>query len=200
MTTAALCPLASAFRRPECLHSKPLPRRVPRRPTSILCGSLILQASLVDVPGGYSYSTASVALVAAGALPASLPFTRRRTLHLIQPIVGTGALVSAVLWLSQMERRSGDPVARWYDSHHTHSMKAAISVPDPVFKAADRLAKRRRMSRSELYTRAIVALLRTEDEAEITAQLDRAYAEPGASVLPPDLKGLPARILEKEDW
>jgi hypothetical protein len=99
--TAALCPLASAFRRPECLHSKPLPQRVPRRPTSILCGSLILQASLVDVPGGYSYSTASVALVAAGALPASLSFTRSRTLHLIQAIVGTGALVSAVLWLSQ---------------------------------------------------------------------------------------------------
>ena len=67
-----------------------------------LCGSLILQASLVDVPGGYPYSTASVALVAAGALLASLPFTRSRTLHLIQAIVGTGALVSAVLWLSQM--------------------------------------------------------------------------------------------------
>lgn len=92
------------------------------------------------------------------------------------------------------------PVARRYDSRHTHSMKAAISVPDPVFKAADRLAKRRRISRSELYTRAIVALLKTEDEAEITAQLDRAYAEPAASVLPPELKGLPARILEKEDW
>jgi metal-responsive CopG/Arc/MetJ family transcriptional regulator len=79
-------------------------------------------------------------------------------------------------------------------------MKAAISVPDSVFKAADRLAKRRRMSRSELYTRAIMALLKAEDEAEITAQLDRAYAEPADSALPPELRTLPARILEKEDW
>jgi predicted transcriptional regulator len=79
-------------------------------------------------------------------------------------------------------------------------MKAAISVPDPVFKAADRLARRRRISRSELYTRAIVALLKAEDEGEVTAQLDRAYPDPAASALPPELKGLPARILEKEEW
>ena len=79
-------------------------------------------------------------------------------------------------------------------------MKAAISVPDPVFKAADRLAKRRCMSRSDLYTRAIVALLKAEDEAEITAKLDRIYAEPTDSALPPELKSLPARILEKEAW
>jgi hypothetical protein len=79
-------------------------------------------------------------------------------------------------------------------------MKAAISVPDTVFKAADRLAKRRRMSRSELYTRAIVAMLKAEDEAEITAQLDRAYPEGADSALPPELKRLPARILENEEW
>jgi hypothetical protein len=79
-------------------------------------------------------------------------------------------------------------------------MKAAISVPDPVFKAADRLAKRRRMSRSELYTRAIVALLKAEDEAEVTAQLDRAYPEPSSSALPAELKSLPPRVLEHEEW
>ena len=42
--------------------------------------------------------------------------------------------------------------------------------------------------------------LAAEDEAEITAQLDRTYAEPTDSALPPELKSLPARILEKEDW
>jgi hypothetical protein len=79
-------------------------------------------------------------------------------------------------------------------------MKAAISVPDPVFKAADRLAKRRRMSRSELYTRAMVALLKAEDDTEITAQLDRTYAEPADPALPTELGRLAARVLEKEDW
>jgi hypothetical protein len=79
-------------------------------------------------------------------------------------------------------------------------MKTAISVPDVVFKAADRLAKRRRLSRSELYTRAIVALLQKEDEAELTAQLDRAYPDSEASALPRELKALPARVLEREEW
>jgi predicted transcriptional regulator len=80
-------------------------------------------------------------------------------------------------------------------------MKAAISVPDAVFKAADRLAKRRRVSRSELYTRAMVALLKSEGDAELTAQLDRIYADPDADASLPDaLKRLPAKILDKEDW
>ncbi len=34
-------------------------------------------------------------------------------------------------------------------------MKTAISIPDDVFTSADRLAKQLRMSRSELYVRAV---------------------------------------------
>ena len=37
-------------------------------------------------------------------------------------------------------------------------MKTAISIPDDVFRRAERLAKRRKVSRSQLYTVALVQL------------------------------------------
>ena len=78
-------------------------------------------------------------------------------------------------------------------------MKTAISIPDPLFRAADRLAKRKGLSRSELYARAVAALLRQEDESEVTARLDRLY-EGTDSRLEPALAGLPSKVLEQEDW
>ena len=78
-------------------------------------------------------------------------------------------------------------------------MKTAISVPDLVFKAADRLAKRRRVSRSQLYTEALVSLLKREDDDEITARLDLVYGD-DSSRLPPELRTLPAAILDKDEW
>ena len=78
-------------------------------------------------------------------------------------------------------------------------MKTAISIPDPIFRAADRLAKRKGLSRSELYARAVAAMLRQEDEAEVTAQLNRV-CQGADSRLEPGLSGLPSKILEREDW
>jgi hypothetical protein len=78
-------------------------------------------------------------------------------------------------------------------------MKAAISIPDATFRAADRLAKRKGITRSELYARAVAALLRDEDEAEITSQLDRVYGDQG-STLDGILASLPGRLLDKETW
>ena len=79
-------------------------------------------------------------------------------------------------------------------------MKTAISIPDPVFKAADRLARKRRVSRSELYTRAIQALLEAEGDDEVTAKLNAAYSQDDSPALPAELRSLPARVLEAEDW
>jgi hypothetical protein len=78
-------------------------------------------------------------------------------------------------------------------------MKTAISVPDLVFKAADRLAKRRRVSRSQLYTEALVSLLKREGDDEVTARLDMVYGD-DSSTLPPELRSLPAAILDKDEW
>ena len=79
-------------------------------------------------------------------------------------------------------------------------MKTAVSVPDPIFRAADRAARRIGISRSELYARALAAYLDKQRQAEVTAQLDRVYGDdPGP--LDPVLAGLQIRALGVgEDW
>jgi metal-responsive CopG/Arc/MetJ family transcriptional regulator len=57
-------------------------------------------------------------------------------------------------------------------------MKTAISLPDPVFRSAERLASRLGVSRSELYCRAIRELLERNDQEAIRRQLDMVYGAP----------------------
>ncbi len=54
-------------------------------------------------------------------------------------------------------------------------MKTAISVPDEIFESADNLAKRKGMSRSELYVTALKDFLNKHSEDEVTARLDEIY-------------------------
>ena len=54
-------------------------------------------------------------------------------------------------------------------------MKTAISIPDDVFRRAERFAKVRRMSRSELYTAALVRLLEAEPKQDVTRAYDSAF-------------------------
>lgn len=56
-------------------------------------------------------------------------------------------------------------------------MKVAVSIPDPLFAEADRLAKRRKLSRSQLYAQALELLVSREDPTEITRRLDEVYAK-----------------------
>jgi metal-responsive CopG/Arc/MetJ family transcriptional regulator len=78
-------------------------------------------------------------------------------------------------------------------------MKAAVSIPDATFRAADRLAKRKGISRSELYARAIAAMLHDEDEAETTRALDRVYAATDSG-LDATLRALPTRVMDDDAW
>ncbi|MCH8150175.1 MAG: hypothetical protein IH987_19725 [Planctomycetes bacterium] len=58
-------------------------------------------------------------------------------------------------------------------------MKTAISIPDEVFDAAERTAKRLSMSRSQLYTKAVEAFLEAHKTEGVTEKLDEVYtAEP----------------------
>jgi hypothetical protein len=58
-------------------------------------------------------------------------------------------------------------------------MKTAISIPDQVFREADALASRLGLSRSELYVRAIGALLATHRGDVVTARLNAVHAAGG---------------------
>lgn len=55
-------------------------------------------------------------------------------------------------------------------------MKVAISVPDPIFNAAERLAKQRRIARSQLFTEALAEYLARHGAEAVTAKLDEIYA------------------------
>lgn len=79
------------------------------------------------------------------------------------------------------------------------SMKTTISLPDEVFEAADELAERLGVSRSELYARAVEELLARHRDEDVTARLNRVYAEE-PSGLDPALRDAQARSVGPEEW
>ena len=80
-------------------------------------------------------------------------------------------------------------------------MKTAISVPDELFEAADRLARRLGSSRSELYATAIYEFLERHKFQGVSERLDAVYAdEPQVSELDPVLDALQHKALPREDW
>jgi metal-responsive CopG/Arc/MetJ family transcriptional regulator len=80
-------------------------------------------------------------------------------------------------------------------------MKTAISIPDQLFEAADRMAKRLGLSRSELYQRAVRAFLIVHDTTEVTEALDRIYGSAGETArLDPALEAMQLASIEPEEW
>jgi predicted transcriptional regulator len=56
-------------------------------------------------------------------------------------------------------------------------MKIAVSVPDDVFEEAERLARRMKRSRSEVYSRALAEYVARHVPYCVTEAMDRALAE-----------------------
>ena len=80
-------------------------------------------------------------------------------------------------------------------------MKTAISIPDPLFAKGEKLAKRLKLKRSELYARALADILRRHDTDEITQRLNAAYGgDTLASQLDPVLAAYVRRSLKKVEW
>jgi metal-responsive CopG/Arc/MetJ family transcriptional regulator len=78
-------------------------------------------------------------------------------------------------------------------------MKTAISVPDEVFRTADRFARRRKLSRSALFTQAVEEFLAHHRREGVTDQLNRVY-EHEHSALDPLIGGMQAMTVPKEEW
>ena len=78
-------------------------------------------------------------------------------------------------------------------------MKIAISVPDDVFAEAERLARRMKRSRSEVYSRAVAEYVARHAPDRVTEAMDRALAEIGE---PADqsLRAVSHRVLKRSDW
>jgi metal-responsive CopG/Arc/MetJ family transcriptional regulator len=58
-------------------------------------------------------------------------------------------------------------------------MKTAISLPDEIFAEADRVARRLRKTRSELYRDALAEYLARHSPDAVTEAMDRALADIG---------------------
>jgi metal-responsive CopG/Arc/MetJ family transcriptional regulator len=78
-------------------------------------------------------------------------------------------------------------------------MKIAVSVPNEVFERAERLAKRLKVSRSELYSRALREYLARHAPNEVTAALNVLCEEldTGAEEF---VREAGRRVLESSDW
>lgn len=77
-------------------------------------------------------------------------------------------------------------------------MKTAVSLPDDVFEQAERLARRSRKSRSQLYRDAIAEYLARHDPDQVT-EADRLAVRldtrPDAFV-----SAAARRVLERAEW
>ena len=78
-------------------------------------------------------------------------------------------------------------------------MKVAVSIPDRVFKSADDLAKRLKISRSELYAGALEAYLATRGADAIRERLDAVYEVERGSV-DAALDAAQLKVLDDEAW
>ncbi len=78
-------------------------------------------------------------------------------------------------------------------------MKTAISLPDDLFRAGDALAKRMKVSRSELYARALAEYVAKYRADRLTQRLNAVYAAED-STLDPGLGRLQARSLARDEW
>ncbi|MCU7850368.1 MAG: hypothetical protein KZQ89_20785 [Candidatus Thiodiazotropha sp. (ex Lucinoma kastoroae)] len=78
-------------------------------------------------------------------------------------------------------------------------MKTAISIPDPIFQAAESLAHRMGISRSEFYAKAIGEYTKIHKNQDVTKLLNKIYAKESAD-LDEELNVMQLRSIQKEEW
>ena len=77
-------------------------------------------------------------------------------------------------------------------------MKTAISIPDPVFQAAEGLAQRLGISRSQLYSKAILEYTKSHENQNITEKLNSIYSD--ETEFDKELHEMQLRSIPKESW
>ena len=78
-------------------------------------------------------------------------------------------------------------------------MKTAVSIPDEVFEKVERLVRRARRSRSEVFSAALREYVARHTPDEVTEALDRVCAQ--VNDQPDDFVSAAARrALERTEW
>jgi metal-responsive CopG/Arc/MetJ family transcriptional regulator len=79
-------------------------------------------------------------------------------------------------------------------------MKTAISIPDDLFREADRLAAELKQSRSQLYSRAVREYVARHSADSITAALNAVYADAVDEEELEFLRVSAAQALDHSEW
>jgi len=79
-------------------------------------------------------------------------------------------------------------------------MKTAVSVPDDLFARVDRLAKRSRRSRSEVYSAALREYVARHAPDEVTAGLDAVIDDVGQPDAVEFAERAARRTVETSEW
>jgi metal-responsive CopG/Arc/MetJ family transcriptional regulator len=78
-------------------------------------------------------------------------------------------------------------------------MKTAISLPDEVYAGAERLARKLRKSRSQLYAEAVAEYVARHDPEAVSDAMNRICEEIGTQV-DRGISAAARRILERTEW
>jgi hypothetical protein len=78
-------------------------------------------------------------------------------------------------------------------------MKTAVSIPEAVFRAGEQVKRRLRISRSELYAKALAVFVREHSGEGVTEALDRVYADQ-PSTFDPILARLQYASISRKNW
>jgi metal-responsive CopG/Arc/MetJ family transcriptional regulator len=78
-------------------------------------------------------------------------------------------------------------------------MKTAVSIPDEVFAKAERLARRSKRSRSELFSAALSEYVARHAPDEVTEAINRVCADVGEQT-DRFVAAASRRVLERSEW
>ena len=81
---------------------------------------------------------------------------------------------------------------------YTHGVKTAVSIPDPIFEAAEQVYKRLGISRSQFYARAVETLVKEHRGTDVRKALEAVYGSEESS-MDPVLEELQVEAL-REEW
>ena len=79
------------------------------------------------------------------------------------------------------------------------SVKITISIPDEVFEQAERLVRRTKKSRRQLFSEALQEYVARHAPEAVTDAMDRVCAEVGQEQ-DPFVSFVARRVLKRSDW
>jgi metal-responsive CopG/Arc/MetJ family transcriptional regulator len=82
---------------------------------------------------------------------------------------------------------------------YTPLMKTAISLPDPIFEAADVLAAKFKVSRSELYVMALEKFIQEHQETDVTNRIN-AFIEMHGQPVDEVFLSSSVKDMKKVEW